>query len=289
MVHRITIIAVILHASIYFPGCGVIRTSPSFFDAPVSSDKLPPVMSMTEYNTIAETHARPYIYTITSSNGGKVTIAGIEHTKDKNNPQLDSLKRAFQNTEPTVALVEGRLGFLFSWSQDPVEVHGEGGLTVQLAKEKGIPFYTWEPRRETEIKILLNSFTPLQLAAFYSFRPYFGNMRFGKPANPEETLQDYINSRTDYEGLRNVLTNWNQLDSLWKADYPNEKDWRDYSDEYGWPEGYFSELFNASNNVRDEHLCNIIFELVRGGENVFVSVGASHAPRIEARLKAGIK
>lgn len=148
--------------------------------------------------------------------------------------------------------------------------------------------FTWEPKREDEIDFLLDYFTAEQLAMFYSFRPYFSNMRFVKPNNPEEKLQEYLKSRTDYDHLRGIYKSWQELDSVWQKDFP-EINWRDYSDEYGWPKGYFSQIANASNLARDYHMIQIINELVNNGETVFVTMGVSHAPWVENALKALIK
>ena len=189
--------------------------------------------------------------------------------------------------KPTVALVEGRLGFLFTWFQNPIKKYGESGLVSKLAKSEGVDLYTWEPTRNDQIKILLKEYTAEELALFLSFRPYFSNLRYGKPSNPNEKLQKYLESRTDYDHVRDVYTSWRELDSIWKRDFP-DIEWRDYSDEHGWPEGYLSQIANASNLSRDYHLVQIISELVNNGETVFVTMGVSHAPRIEDALKGSV-
>ncbi len=113
-------------------------------------------------------------------------------------------------------------------------------------------------------------------------------MRHGISEFPEKKLQGYLESRTDYKHIRGVYQSWEELDSIWDKDFP-EIEWRNYSDENGWPKGYLYDLWNSSNLSRDYHLVQIIFELVKKGETVFVTVGASHAPRIEKTLRATIK
>ncbi len=41
--------------------------------------------------------------------------------------------------------------------------------------------------------------------------------------------------------------------------------------------------------VRDVNMCRAIIELVNKGERVFISMGASHAPRIEGTLRGMIQ
>jgi hypothetical protein len=264
---------------------GIIWKSPGFYQVDQPTELKKPVMDMTAYEQIIQTHRRPYCYTLNSSSGGKAYILGIEHTRDVNHAQLDTIRKIWKEANPTVALVEGRLGFLFSWIQNPIQEYGEAGLVSQLAKEKAVNLYTWEPTRDNEISFLLQEFTPEQIALFYSFRPYFSTMRFGKPENPEEKLQEYLESRTDYEHIRGVYKSWEELDQRWQKDFPGIN-WRDYSDEYGWPKGYLSQLANSSNMARDYHMIQIISDLVKKGETVFVTMGSSHAPRIEEALKA---
>jgi len=110
----------------------------------------------------------------------------------------------------------------------------------------------------------------------------------GKPKNPEKKLQSYLESRTDYEHIKDVFQSWEELDSIWRRDFPNIE-WRNYSDENGWPDGYLHDLWNSSNMARDFHLVQIVIELVQKGETVFVTMGSSHAPRIEEALRKSIQ
>jgi hypothetical protein len=243
---------------------------------------------MEEYGNLSNDHERPYIY-ILKKGSGSVTVLGIEHTFDPLDPQVDSIRRYWEHRRPTVALVEGRLGFLFQWTQDPVAKLGEGGILVKLAKEDGVPFYSWEPDKESEVQELLKKHPAKYLALFYSLRPYFSNFRFGKPSDPNAALQHYIDERTSVKGLRGELTSLREVDSIWQHDFPAKKDWRNTSDEYGWPEGYLADIFNDSNLYRDHHLCSVILELVEKGQSVIVTMGSSHAYRIRQTLEHELK
>lgn len=262
---------------------GIIWRSPKFYAVKAEKQFAIPIMDMAAYDTLGD-HPRPYIYKLTKGNGA-VYILGIEHTKDANDPQILQIQSIWNRFQPDVALVEGRLGFLFSGFQNPVTGHGEGGKTVALAKSAGIPFYTWEPQKSDEVKMMLMQFRPEQLALFYALRPYFSDFRFGKPQNPNAKMEEFISSRTDLDGIRGKIKSVAQVDSIWKKDFPKLKDWRDTSDEYGWPDGYLSAIFSMSNQIRDIHLCTIILEEMAQGKKVFVTMGSSHAFRIEKTLR----
>ena len=277
----VSILTLFIYSLFHFK---VIWKLAPYYELASTLDLEVPVMDMTDYEEIWNTHRRPYIYSIKSPKGGGVKILGIEHSRNPKDPQFDSIRYYWKNGRPDVALVEGRVGNLFTWFQDPIEELGEGGLVTQLAHNEEVVHYTWEPIREKQIERLLNNFSPEEIAMFYSFRPYFSNMRFGKPENPEATLQEYLESRTDYPYIRNVFSSWEQLDEKWKNDYPSI-DWRDYDSGVGYPPGYMHELWNRINLIRDENMLSIIVELVKQEKNVFVTMGSSHAPRIERSLR----
>lgn len=262
---------------------GVIWKSPAYFKVGESKEFEKPVMSMQEY-AIAGKHVRPYVYHLKGEKGA-VYVVGIDHTKEVNDPQIDSIDKIWQEFKPDVVLVEGRLGFLFSWFQDPVKSYGESGKTISLAKKDRVDFYTWEPEKQDEVNLMLKKFSPEKVAFFYSLRPYLSNFRYGKPEDPDKAMQGYINSRTDYDGLRGKIKNVSQIDSIWNKDVSGEKDWRDSSDQYGWPAGYLSEMAAYSNEVRNLHMCSAILELAQKGKKVLITMGSSHAFRIEETLR----
>jgi hypothetical protein len=278
----------IIGLSFLFLVTGIIWRSPSQYVTTRSYAFQTPVMGMTEYGQLQKDHERPYIYILKQGKGSAI-ILGIDHTKNPEDHQIDSIEKYWQQVKPTVALVEGRLGFLMQGIQDPVATHGEGGKLVSLAKKDRVPYYSWEPEREEEVQELLKKYPPKKLALFYSLRPYFSNFRFGRPSDPDATMQKYIDERTAVTGLRGEITSLSEVDSIWKHDFPAKKDWRNTSDEYGWPEGYLADIFNDSNLYRDHHLCSAILELVEKGQSVIVTMGSSHAYRIRQSLEYELK
>lgn len=247
-----------------------------------------PIMDMEEYKKIWNTHRRPYIYHVNAANAGEVYIVGVSHTKDPNNTDLDSIEYYWDKFEPDVVLVEGIVGNLITWFQDPVIELGEGGLVTALAHRDNVDLYSWEPKRESEIEFLLREYSAEEIAMFYSFRPYFSNMRYGVYENPEATLQEYLDNKTDYPHITGVFKTWQELDKKWNTDFPNIE-WRDYGAGKGYPEGYLNEIWNQTNLLRDIHMIQIIHEFVSEGKKVFVTMGVSHAPRIEKSLRSVIR
>ncbi|MEG9328848.1 hypothetical protein V6B16_12960 [Salinimicrobium catena] len=266
---------------------GVIWRSPGYYEVGAHREFAQPVMTMQEYSQSRE-HVRPYNYRLGDDRKGEVYVLGIDHTKDPADRQIHSVQKAWEEFDPDVLLVEGRLGFFFSGLQDPVKRYGEGGKAMSLAKRDKVEFYTWEPKKQDEINMMLKRFPAKRVAMFYSLRPYLSNFRFGKPEDPDAVLQSFIKSRTDYDGIRGEIVSVFQIDSIWKTDFAHEKDWRDSSDEYGWPQGYLSDMAAYSNEIRNIHMVNAILELVEKDKKVFITMGSSHAFRIENTLREEI-
>ena len=256
--------------------------SPPYYDAPAAV-LAPPILTMAEYDSLSETHARPYVVKVETAAGG-VLLFGASHTRDPADPQLSVIDREWEAFAPSVALVEGRLGFLIPGLMHPVKVFGEMGAVAALAKSSGVRIYSWEPRRELEISRMLDSFPPERVALFYVLRPYFSQLRFGRPESPETFVEEYRRKRTRYPGLEGTLPSMAAVDSLWARDFAGLPDWRETSDAYGLP-GYLADLSARSNALRDEHLAAIIVDLVRRGERVFAVAGSSHAVKLDAALR----
>lgn len=253
--------------------------SPPFYDAPPVATPVP-ILTMEQYDSLSESHPRPYLV---EAEG--VLLFGASHTRDPADPQLARLAAEWKAFRPTVALVEGRLGFLLPGLMDPVEHYGEMGAAAARARVEDVPIYSWEPRREVEIARMLDSFPAERVALFYVLRPYFGQLRFGRPADPEGFVEEYRRSRTRYPGLEGTLPDIGAIDSLWSRDFAGLPDWRETSDAYGLP-GYLDALADRSNALRDEHFASVIVDLVRRGERVFAVAGSSHAVKLDGALRS---
>jgi hypothetical protein len=259
--------------------------SPPFYHAPAVV--LPvPILTMAQYDSVAQTHPRPYLVKVETPPAG-VLLFGASHTRDPADPQLAMLRDAWADFRPTVALVEGRLGFLLPGLMDPVEHYGEMGVVASLARSQGVPIYSWEPPREVEVARMLDSFPPERVALFYVLRPYFSQIRFGRPGDPEGFVDEYRRTRTRYPGLEGTLPSIRAIDSIWSRDFAGLPGWRETSDEYGLP-GYLASLSARSNAIRDEHFAAVIVDLVRRGERVFAIAGSSHAVKLDGALHAAL-
>jgi len=225
---------------------------------------------MKQYGELSDNHSRPFV--IQKKN---ILIFGAKHTKDSKNKQLKILDSLFYEFKPTIVLVEGRLGFLIPYIMNPVKNFGEMGKAAALAHKENIPIFSWEIPKNELINVLNQKFRSEQIALKEILTPYFSNLRFGKPESPENYVQQYLN-RAEWFGLQDKINSVNYIDSIWEKDFPNEKDWRDTSDQWGLP-GYLSEIADEANFIRNQNLVCSINTLLNQGESVFVVCGSSHA------------
>lgn len=291
---RILQIAVLLALiTIVMIQCNVLLRPPKKFKPKEEITLTPPVMTLEEYTItgLIDTHPRPYIFTIESARTkGAVMAFGAEHTFDPGHKQFPVMKENWEKFDPTVAMVEGDLDMIITWFFDPVKASGEGGYTQKLAKAKRIKIYSWEAGHDAEMDFVLKKFDPMHVAFFYCLRPYHNKWRNLSKTEQDRKMRSMIRKRANYKGLKGAVTSVSQFDSLWKADHPNEVSWRNYKHpRNGWPKGVLEEIAEATNTVRDDNMCRSIIELVNKGERVFISMGSSHAPRVERTLRGMIK
>ncbi|MBX3381579.1 MAG: hypothetical protein KF805_15900 [Phycisphaeraceae bacterium] len=241
-----------------------------------------PLMSDAEYERVLGSHARPFVYELLVGRGATL-VYGATHTKDPSDPQIADLRRCFLEFEPTVVLVEGRPGSPVAGIGDPVKRFGESGLAVSLARTRGIPYWSWEPSSEEETRAMLGVFPKERVALFYILRPYVSDLRHGKPADPTAALERTRAQRVRWPGLDGSYASVAEIDAVWARDFRGLPDWRDTSDEFGWP-GYLSEVSLRSRDLRTENMARSVLELCARGERVLVVCGSSHAVRARSSI-----
>ncbi len=273
--------------------------SPDYFEGLAGCNFAMPPIRMTEYDSVLQIHPRPFIIDINASQKnpkwGKVLFYGASHTRDPKDKQIADIEKRWDSFDPNVCLVEGRLGFLIPGLMDPVEKYGEMGFVYKLARRDGVEDFTWEEPLNNEITSVLRKFKPEQAAMFYILRPYFSNIRFGKPENPDEYVKGFIEKRTQHPALQNTIKTVGDIDAIWNREFRGVdkngnaiKDWRETSDEYGLPL-WLGDVSAESNFVRNEYLACLIITLVKQGKRVFVIGGSSHPVCIERTLISELK
>lgn len=245
--------------------------SPQYYTAAQCSNSN--IVPFSLYDSIAD-HQRPLII-----ENNKLVVFGASHTKDPKDPQIAEIEFKWKQLKPTIALVEGRLDFLLPGLMDPVKNLGEGGKVKALAGKDGVPVYNWDLSKEELAKQLKQKFSPEQIALAQILSPYFGSLRFGKPASPEKYIEEYLH-RAKYVGLEDKFKSAADVDREWKKIFPAGPDWRTVSDEHGMP-GYLEDYLTAINDIRNQQLVCAIQQLLAKGERVFVICGSSHAACIE--------
>jgi hypothetical protein len=233
------------------------------------------VISLRDYD---DSHPVPYVI-----RADHLLVFGAAHTQDPHDAQFPVMERSWREFKPTVALVEGRLGFLAPGLMDPVRTYGETGRVNALAKSAGVPTYTWEVPWERTAAEAAAKYPREQVALYFVLRPYFSQARQGKPDSPEKFVAEYLH-RAAIPVLGGAIRSVADIDRIWRRDFAGQPDWRDVSD--GRPlAGYLNEIAIEVDTARNRHLVRVVHALLGKGERVFVICGASHAAQIEPALR----
>lgn len=238
-----------------------------------------PLLSWEEYRTAAH-GAEPPVIREAEGEVGALLFFGAEHSNDPGHPQVARLEAAFSRFGPSVVLVEGRPGPIFRPFMDPVSSYGESGALLDLAHNAGVRAFIWELPREDEPRLLLQRFTQEQVAIYLLMRPFPGGANTGEA---EAALAAIIEDRGDRPGIENVIGSVDQFDAVWRRNFPSGEDWRDLNGIHGAP-GFLGEMFEYGNDIRVQHLLNIVGELMADGERVMVTMGWSHTVRLEPAI-----
>ncbi|MCA9294088.1 MAG: hypothetical protein KDA20_09770 [Phycisphaerales bacterium] len=243
-----------------------------------------PIMAMERYGAVVDTHGRPYVYELTMDPGA-VLVFGAEHIKDPKDASLQTLRERTRAFKPTVVLIEGRLGFHVGTVNGAIRKLGETAAARTLASTYGARLYTWEPDRATDVAMMLERFPQEQVALMYILRKYFSNYRFGKPDDPDAFVERTRRERTTWPGLEDSFDSVAEIDAAWQRLCPGLPDWRETSDEFGWP-APLASLADFNRDLRTTHLVRCVLDQCAKGERVLVVAGCSHAVRIDPTLRA---
>jgi hypothetical protein len=239
------------------------------------------VMTYAEYNAME--HAEPYVLQLEDGSGALLYF-GARHTTRPDDPQIDSIRRAWQAFRPTVALVETRRGWRGSL-EGGVRQFGESAAAVALARAQGIPVFTLDAPIELEIASVLEQWTREQVTMFYVLRSYTARA----PANRSDgQARELLSERGRWPGLDGALTTVAAMDSIWSRDFPDLPDWRGLPWQATWPnraDTWLNRLSADVNRSRDQHMIALITTLVERGERVFAVVGSSHVVMQEEALR----
>jgi len=241
-----------------------------------------PLLSWDAYEAIARTIEPPIVYRI-STDTGEALIFGATHSSDPTHPQFAELDRQFDQFKPDVVLVEGRMGFVLPPFMDPVQSFGESGALAAMAKRDGLALYTWELCRACEPELLRKRFSDRQVALYLLLRPYSGSEGVS-PQVARDRMSSIIADRGHRPGIKGIIADIEAFDAAWSAEFPGGESWHEMRGVYRSP-GFLNAMFEYGNDIRDQHLLNIIRTLTEDGKRVMATVGWSHAVRIEPALK----
>jgi len=218
--------------------------------------------------------------------GGALFYFGARHTNDLDDPQIQTLVTAWERFEPTIALLEGRLGYGPGGLRFAVQRFGEPGLVYALAHRDGVDVYSIEPDGADHARALANATDPEAAAAMLAIRYVWSNeQRPYSTASIEEALH-----KRAIGVLDGVFANAEAFDAFWRERWISELgDWRELDSDPLIPRRGRTELesvWAVDTELRDVHMTRVLVEEVRAGKRVFAVIGRSHVAVQEPALRA---
>lgn len=236
--------------------------------------------NVAEHDAARSRNGTPYILEVEIPEGGALVYYGASHATDPAHPQIADITARWDTFHPTVALYEGRRrGFYYGSLIEPFAGLPEPALVHKLARRDGVLLYSLEPAYADEVAELLGQYSAEQLALYFFLRVYTSES--GGVAK-EGLALDLLQKRTDVDGLRGSLVTLQDVDRVWRRDFPGAADWRVLQGE----PGYLDAISQSSRRIRGEHMARILIDLVQKRERVFAVVGSGHVIRQEWNLRA---
>lgn len=272
-------------AALINAGCHVSPRAPVHVFSDTAAARLPlphRLRNGPEHDAALARTGNPYVLETVTADGGALLYYGARHSRDGDDPQVADIIERWDAFGPTVALCEGRQSrHVYGFLVEPFAGLPENTLVHKLARRDGVPLVSLEPAYADEVAVLLDRYTPDQVALYFFLRVY-GSEAGGDP--DEDLARDLLAKRTDVEGLRGSLASLEEVDALWAEEFPDEPDWRLLSTEPR--DSWLEDVSGASRLVRGEHMARVLLDLVRAGERVFAVVGSGHVIRQEWALRA---
>ena len=244
-----------------------------------------PLMTFSQYSTFD--HPEPYLIELDN-----LLYIGSYHTQDPNDPELALIEAKWAEFQPTVALAESTLGLYVGTYPNVVKFFGEPAAVYELARRHNTPIYSIDPAREDEINALRQQFSDEQLLIFFSLRSYLGQRRKTDTTGADTVLGRALDRNCTRLQLDPCpIPDADTFTAHFTADFPDIADWRTLPETASYPAdsgSYLNRIAAASSQFRDEHMIQIISELVNQGERVFAIVGSSHVVMQEGRLRTAV-
>lgn len=218
-----------------------------------------------------------------SAGRGELLFFGALHSKDPRHPQIANLRSVWNEFKPTVALVEGRMGFFVGTTTQGIGVFGEGAALYGLAETADVPLYTLEPPLEVEIAALEECGDRTKVAMFRVLSGYMSARR-GGPVSDFKIRRLLANRAAP---LTAAFPDIAAFDKYFASQFPGQPTWRDLPEQAMWPgkDGtLLQRMATRSNEARDEHFVRTMIDLVNQGERVLAIAGRSHTLNMEPVL-----
>lgn len=252
--------------------------------------------------------------------GNTLDFCGIVHSNNPDEPNdkymLDRVKRELGNflSRPSdhekIVLLEGWRGArttMDGLSENAlVRAGGEEALADRMARQAGVEIASPEPDRKEEFDQLCKEFPSAEVFYWYVARqavqwgreePISSSDQINEQDKRRERVQDkfhdLVGKLEDTLGhppsFRETLGSFELLSETHRRLFKSELDWNDigHFEAHANPlddNSVMNKIHNRSNQIRDEHIVQVIQDHIHAGKDVFCVYGDGHAYTLEPAL-----
>lgn len=233
----------------------------------------------------------PYFYEI-GKHGQHLFFLGTSHVHNPQDKQNEKIKEKWQkfleltNKENCVALNEGQVRPNRGDETSAIEIDGEAGLVVYLARRDGVEVFSLEPDYGEEMGVLLNKFSREEVIYYYFARLVDQWHRF--PNKP-----DFVQYLAPYFRRYKEVTEWTDFDfsvnhmiEIHNQTHDHPFDQEDKDCAYNDSHPGRNEVARESSTFRNKHIFSEIKRLWNKGKNIFIVYGSGHYIILEKAVKS---
>lgn len=199
----------------------------------------------------------------------RIVQKGIAENRIKiissNSISVSAFDSIWNNINPEVVLVEGRLGFFLPGLMDPVKKFGIEGRARELALEKKLMLFSYRLDDDKIASSLMQKYTQEQVAFTMVLHSYYSGIKSGVNISPENAVRECIN-KSRCSGIDAKFRSAREIDIIWARDFGNSKDWR-YAEGLT---GYAGEIALEIKTLKKKHIENLVASHLAAGKRVLI-------------------
>lgn len=218
------------------------------------------------------------------------------HGSDPNNPMFKDIYNELKKFDPELILVEGNANYNIPVDSSSAIKEGESVYVAYLAGQRMIPCQGTEPPDSSLNNYLMKKYRKEDILSMYIIRQMvqWGREKKLDP-NFNERIVSFTNSINNELHYSDTDLSLTQISLLLKPytdiDELNNETWHNFDAKkyIYYSANIISEIYNLTYKFRNIYLVDLINDMFKSYNKIFVMMGFDHAKEIEKELREVMK